>query len=88
MSKPHSIVIVLGGQEYLSLVPKPPERLRMKDTIPIPLEGGPERVRIFGGFPALRQRRQSGVGRQPTFLRIFYMLAYRHVFSVMTGGDT
>ena len=61
-------VVPFGGQEDLRLVRQAAEGLGVQDAVAVPLEGGPERMRLLGDLPAARVCRADGVGREPGFL--------------------
>jgi hypothetical protein len=53
MGEPHTVVVALGRQEHLGLVPQPPERLGVQDAVAVTLEDGADAVEGLVAVSAL-----------------------------------
>ena len=51
VGEPRDVVVALGVQEHLGLVLQAPERLRVDDPIPIPLEHRAEGIQLLRPRP-------------------------------------
>ena len=62
VSEPHAVVVSLGHQEHLRLVLQPPERFRVHDPVAVPLETGPQWIRLLLALASFDDGGQGRVG--------------------------
>ena len=88
VGEPDAVVVTLGGEEHLRLVLQAPERLRVHDAVPVPLEAGPEVVLGLVVLSALAGRGERRGRRQRLALDLFGTFSgYGHAAILPSRSD-
>ena len=87
VGQPCAVVVALGRNEHLCLVPQPPERFRVEDAVAVALKAGAVRARLHRVQPPGGAVRKGRPRLEYLVFALFPALSDGHMYRLLTLGE-